>query len=362
MLQVCEDFVIPSILGMFFNAPMIIYLLFFNDISIVGLTIANVIGNFLRVAVQVPVLYKHGYRFKLFINLKDERIKKILILIIPVIIGSGANSLNMVVDMKVASSLGDGAVSGLDFAQKIIVFANTAITTSIVTVMYPLMANKLNEGDNEGFSMYLTKSISIIALLLVPISIGFILLNKEIISAFYERGKFNDVAVGITASAFLGYSLVLPFTGVRDILNSSLFSMQKTKVTTINGIIGVVVNVILSISLSKIFGIFGVAIASTIASMITAVLLFISTRKFVGNFDVFPMIIKLFKISLSAIVMLLALTLLNNKINLNNAILTILLNGVVGAIIYFIACKILKVEEFNEVIDMIKNKVSKRGI
>ena len=362
MLQVCEDFVIPSILGMFFNAPMIIYLLCFNDISIVGLTIANVIGNFLRVAVQVPVLYKHGYRFKLFINLKDERIKKILILIIPVIIGSGANSLNMVVDMKVASSLGDGAVSGLDFAQKIIVFANTAITTSIVTVMYPLMANKLNEGDNKGFSMYLTKSISIIALLLIPISIGFILLNKEIISAFYERGKFNDVAVGITASAFLGYSLVLPFTGVRDILNSSLFSMQKTKVTTINGIVGVVVNIILSISLSKVFGIFGVAIASTVASMITAVLLFISTRKFVGHFDIFPMIIKLLKISLSSMVMILVLTLLNNMINLNNAILTILLNSLVGASIYLISCKILKIEELNELIDMIKNNVYKRVI
>lgn len=362
MLQVCEDFVIPSILGMFFNAPMIIYLLCFNDISIVGLTIANVIGNFLRVAVQIPVLYKHGYRFKLFINLKDERIKNILILIIPVIIGAGANSLNMVVDMKVASSLGDGAVSALDFAQKIIVFANTAITTSIVSVMYPLMANKLNEGDNEGFSMYLTKSISTIALLLVPISIGFILLNKEIISAFYERGKFNDVAVGITASAFLGYSLVLPFTGVRDILNSSLFSMQKTKITTINGVIGVVVNIILSISLSKVFGIFGVAIASTIASMITAVLLFISTRKFVGNFNVIPMIIKLLKISLSAMLMFLVLILLNNMISLNNSILTILLNGVVGAIIYFIACKILKIEEFNEAIDMIKSKLFKKEI
>ncbi|WP_305154015.1 murein biosynthesis integral membrane protein MurJ, partial [uncultured Clostridium sp.] len=299
MLQVCENFVIPSILGMFFNAPMIIYLLFFNDINIIGLTIANVIGNFLRVVVQVPVLYKHGYKFKLFINIKDERIKKILMLIIPVIIGSGANSLNMIVDMKVASSLGDGAVSALDFAQKIIVFANTAITTSIVSVMYPIMANKLNEGDNEGFSIYLKKSISIIALLLVPISIGFILLNKELISAFYERGKFNDIAVGITSSAFLGYSLVLPFTGIRDILNSSLFSMQKTKVTTINGVIGVVVNIILSISLSKIFGIFGVALASTIASMITAILLFISTRKFVGNFNVIPIIIKLLKILLS---------------------------------------------------------------
>lgn len=361
MLQVCEDFVIPSILGMFFNAPMIIYLLFFNDINIIGLTIANVIGNFLRVVVQVPVLYKHGYKFKLFINIKDERIKKILMLIIPVIIGSGANSLNMIVDMKVASSLGDGAVSALDFAQKIIVFANTAITTSIVSVMYPIMANKLNEGDNEGFSIYLKKSISIIALLLVPISIGFILLNKELISAFYERGKFNDIAVGITSSAFLGYSLVLPFTGIRDILNSSLFSMQKTKVTTINGVIGVVVNIILSISLSKIFGIFGVALASTIASMITAILLFISTRKFVGNFNVIPIIIKLLKILLSAIIMFFVLVMLNNILVLNNSILTILFNFIIGVIVYFIVCKILKIEELNEAIYMIRNKVSKKG-
>ena len=91
--------------------------------------------------------------------------------------------------------------------------------------------------------------------------------------------------------AFLGYSLVLPFTGVRDILNSSLFSMQKTKVTTMNGVIGVIVNIILSITLSKIYGVFGVAMASTISSIVTAVLLFISTRRLVGNFDVVPMII-----------------------------------------------------------------------
>ena len=354
MLQVCEDFVIPSILGMFFNVPMIIYLLFFSNINIIGLTIANVIGNFLRVAIQVPVLYKYGYKFKLFIDLKDERIKRILILIIPVIIGSGANSLNMVVDMKVASSLGDGAVSALDFAQ-------TAITTAIVSVMYPLMANKLNEGDNEGFVVYLSKSVSIIALLLIPISFGFILLNKEVISIFYERGNFTASDVGLTSLAFLGYSLVLPFTGVRDILNSSLFSMQKTKVTTMNGVIGVIVNVILSITLSKIYGVFGVAMASTISSIVTAVLLFISTRRLVGNFDVVPMIIKLLKILFAAIMMLFVLVALNNVLNLDNKIIIILVNGTAGILIYSILCKILKIEEFNEAIDMIKNKVSKKA-
>ena len=60
--------------------------------------------------------------------------------------------------------------------------------------------------------------------------------------------------------------------------------------------------------------------------------------------------------------MFLVLILLNNMISLNNSILTILLNGVVGAIIYFIACKILKIEEFNEAIDMIKSKLFKKEI
>ena len=123
------------------------------------LTIANVIGNILRVVVQIPFFYKQGYNIKLYINLKDERIKRIFILIMPVIIGAGANSYKYGSGYKLASSLGDGAMLILNFAQKIIFFTNTAITTSIVSVMYPLMANKLNEGDNKGFSMYLTKSI-----------------------------------------------------------------------------------------------------------------------------------------------------------------------------------------------------------
>ena len=182
ILQVCEDFVIPSIIGIFFNAPIIIYLIFFKNVDIVGLTIANVIGNFLRVVIQIPSLYKNGYKLGFKINLKDNRLKRMLILLGPVIIGAGANSLNMIVDTNVASVLSVGALSIVDYSQKIITFANAAITTSIVSVMYPLMANKLNANDKDGFIMYLSKTIVIIALLLVPVAAGFIILNKEIVT------------------------------------------------------------------------------------------------------------------------------------------------------------------------------------
>ena len=101
---------------------MIIYLLLFRNYDIVGLTIANVIGNFFRVAVQVPSLIKHGYKYKFLINFKDERLKEIIILIIPVIIGAGANSLNMVVDKYIASYLEDGSISALGLCSKINIF------------------------------------------------------------------------------------------------------------------------------------------------------------------------------------------------------------------------------------------------
>ena len=148
-----------------------------------------------------------------------------------------------------------------------------------------------------------------------------------------------------------------------SVLRQELMMGRDLLVRNLNKQVGaqVIVNIILSITLSKIYGVFGVAMASTISSIVTAVLLFISTRRLVGNFDVVPMIIKLLKILLAAIMMLFVLVALNNVLNLDNKIIIILVNGTAGILIYSILCKILKIEEFNEAIDMIKNKVSKKA-
>ncbi len=61
--------------------------------------------------------------------------------------------------------------------------------------------------------------------------------------------------------------------------------MQKTKITTINGVIGVCINIILSINLSKYIGVTGIALASSIAAAVTSILLFNSTRKLIGDFN-----------------------------------------------------------------------------
>lgn len=360
ILQVCEDFVIPALLGIFFNFPIIIYLLLFNDVSIVGLAIANVIGNLLRVLVQIPSLYKNGYRIKFYINIKDEKLKSMIILIIPVIIAAGANSINMLVDKSVASGLITGSMAALEYSQRIIQFANTAITTSLVSVVYPIMANKLNKGDKEGFLKYLSKSIVTICMFLVPITFGVMFLSNDIVKVIYERGKFESNAVILTSMALFGYAIQLPFAGVRDILNSSLFSMKKTKVTTINGVIGVVVNVILSITLSRFFGVLGISIATSVSAIIISILLLNSTRKIVGEFNLKEIFIKVIKIILSSSIMIIILYYLNKIFIIENSFFIIAIDGVIGAVIFFVLCKMFSIEEFEEALNIIKEKIKRR--
>lgn len=361
ILQVCEDFIIPSLLGLFFNFPIIIYLILFKDVSIIGLAVANVLGNLLRVMVQIPSLYKQGYKIKLFVDLKDEKFKRMMKLIVPVIIGAGANSINMLVDKSVASGLVTGSMAALEYSQRIIQFANTAITTSLVSVVYPIMANRLNEGDKEGFLKYLSKSIVIICIFLVPITFGVIFLSNDIVKLIYERGKFDSNAVTLTSMALLGYSIQLPFAGIRDILNSSLFSMKKTKITALNGIIGVVINIVLSITLSKYFGVLGIAIATSISAFIIAILLLNSTRKLIGSFDVGELLLKIFKIIISSSIMIVVLYYLNKLININSSFIFILVDGTIGAIIFFVLCKVINIEEFEEVLSIIREKFVRRG-
>lgn len=358
ILQVCEDFVIPSILGMFFNAPIILYLIIFKDVNILGVTIANVIGNILRVVVQIPSLYRQGYNIKFRFKINDNDIKRMFVLLVPVIIGAGANSINMVVDTNIGSTLGVGIMSNLEYGQKIISFINTAITTSIVSVMYPLMANKLNEKDNKEFLQYLVKSIVVIAFILMPVTAGIMILNKEVVTIIFERNQFDATAVRLTSLAILGYSFSIPFTGVRDILNSSLFAMEKTKTTAFNGIIGVATNIILNIYLSKRYGIIGVALASSISSVIIALLLFRAIVKYTGQIDLKILLVKLAKITLTTIMMFLALLVFNYLTGITGVI-KIIIDAIVGAALYVIISIVLRIEELNEVLSMLKNKVAK---
>ena len=185
---------------------------------------------------------------------------------------------------------------------------------------------------------------------------GVILFREEIITIVYKRGMYSDSAVSLTVMALTGYAIGIFFTGVRDILNSILFSMGKTKITAKNGVIGVIINIALSLTLSKKFGILGITISSSIAMMVTSILLLINITKLVGEFKVKPLMLKLTKIVISSAIMSLVIILAKGFIDSMPIILFVIVGTIIGIITYFIMTLILKIEEVKEIVNLFKNK------
>lgn len=357
LLQINEDFVIPSILGLFFNFPMILYLVLFRNFDITGLAVANVIGNFLRVVVQIPSLLKHNYKYQFIIDFKDENVKKIIYLIIPVVIGAGANSINMVVDKNLAASLHrSGSISALEFSQKLVFFINNIVTASVTSIIYPLMANRLNEGKMDEFVTLIKKSVIYVFIFLMPIGIGISILGKDVVKAVYFM---DENGMSLTSSALIGYGIGTSFTAVRDILNSTLFSMGKTKITAINGIIGVIINIILSIVMSKHMGIIGITLASSIAMAVTQFLLFISIIKINKKIELNDIIKKMMLIILNSIIMgiLVFVMYLFLKNYISKSLMRLVICSIVGIIVYFVSSNVLKIDEIDEIVGLIKKKI-----
>ncbi|MGL5149069.1 MAG: murein biosynthesis integral membrane protein MurJ, partial [Clostridium sp.] len=361
ILQVHEDFIIPSLLGLFFNLPMILYLFFAGEYSVLGLTIANVIGNMSRVVFQIPSLIKNGYRYEFYVNVKDTRIKRILIIIMPVLISAGASQLNFVVDRNLASHLESGSYTALDYSQRLIFFINSIITAPLINIIYPVIANKITSNNLNEVNVILKKGISYLVLLLTPITIGILILNKDIVSIVYERGLFGKESVNLTSMAFMGYSIGVMFTGVRDLLNSTLFALGLTKITTFNGIIGVIINIILSVLTFKYLGVYGIALSASIAMIVTSIPLLRSVISRLKDIKIKDILIMFIKVSISSLIMGVSIVVLKKILIDSSNIVGFIGCVAIGVIIYLIAILLLDIDEVNDIKHTIYSKLSKGG-
>ena len=101
----------------------------------------------------------------------------------------------------------------------------------------------------------------------------------------------------------------------------------------------------------------GISIATSVSAIIIALLLLSSTSKIIGTFDVKELLIKVIKIFISSVIMIITLYYLNKFLVIESSFFIIILDGIIGAIIFFALCKIFRIEEFEEALNIVKNKL-----
>lgn len=365
IVQALDEFISPAIVGIVMNIPIILYIVFGKSNNIVGLTIVTIIGNAVQILVYLPWLIKNKYRYNFYINFHDSRIKKMFYLISPILIGIGVEKINSIVNKIVASGLSHGSITALDYANKVNYMVYFTFAQAIVTVIYPSLSREGSSKNLNQFKQYLVKALKSVNLLMIPCSIGMIVLRVPIINILFKHGSFDDRAVNMTSTALLYLAIGMIFYSIRDVANRAFYALQDTRTPMINGILGVIINIVLNLTLVNIMGIGGLTLSTSISAIVTSILLIYCLRKKVGNINLYNTLISLGKISFASIIMGICITLLksyiyNNIIGLKADLLIVTFSIIIGVVVYATILFVLKEEEFFSYFKNIKNRIALR--
>lgn len=361
-LQAKENFIIPGLVGIPFNIIIIISIILSVKINIYILPIGTVLAMLSRLLFQIPSVLRFGYKYKCTLGFKENYIKKIVWLVGPVFIGVAVNQVNTMIDRALASTLVEGSISALNYSNRLNSFVMGLFIMSIGTVIYPMLSKLSANSNRDEFVKTVYNSINSVILLVIPISIGAIILASPIVSLLFERGAFDEQATNMTSIALVFYSIGMIGFGLRDILGKVFYSLQDTKTPMINGAIAMVLNIILNLILVKFMGHAGLAFATSISSIICIFLLFNSLKKKIEYFGQDKIIKTTFKSLISAIVMgiitYFVYHILSDNLGIGFIPNAISLFGAIGigAIVYGVLVIALKVEEVSMITNIVKSK------
>lgn len=365
-LQSEERFIESALADLPFNFVYITFLLFLSQyFTITALMVAAIAAEASRLLIQIPSLQKIGYRYKFTIDLKDDYMRKMAVLIPPILLSVGISDLNNLVDKSMASSLTEGSVSALNYAAILQGVILSVFITAIITVIFPILSKEANAGNYTKLKKVMQTSLNIVLLITIPATIGMIVLSNPIVKFAYQRGQFGDRAALMTSSALVFYSAGLIGSGVKILLTRVFYALQDTKTPMVNSFYALILNIVFNLLLVQSMGHSGLAFASTLSTTLTGIFLLYELRKKIGRLGLKTMIESSVKIMISAIIMGIVVYFFYNYsltaidpsrlIELVILILAVLL----GAATYVISLYIFKVDELHFLTENIKKRLNK---
>ncbi len=360
-LQINGNYAIPALIAFPYNLCIIISIISSSRGNLMILAFGVFFAAIAQFLFLIPFIVKKGYRYKPIINVTDPNIKYMVYLALPVFIGVAVNDVNVIVDKTMASQIYEGGISVLNYAQRLNDFAQGIVVLSISTAMYPLISKLAADNDISSFKKILSESITGINILVVPCTIGAMVLSQPIIEMLFGRGAFDKQAIEMTAYALFFYAIGMTGIGLRQILSRSFYALQDSKTPMINASIGVVVNIILNLILSRFLGVGGLALATSISATFITVLLITGLRKKIGAFGFRNITISFFKILSASVLMgIIAKVFFNYLTTTLSQNLSLLLAMAVGAATYFVLIYFMKIEDVDAVVKAVRKRIGER--
>lgn len=286
ILNVRGHYFMPAVSPAFLNLAMITSALLLTPLfeqPITALAVGVLLGGVLQLALQLPLLWRFGYRPKLDFSFADPTVRRIVTLMLPGIAGVAIYQINVVVSRLLASFLPQGSVSWLYYGQRLFEFPQGIVIASLAQAVLPAMSRQLTADDHEGFRGSLHYAFELLLLLILPASIGLVLCAEPIYSLFFLGGEFSAESVRQSSLALAAYAPGLIFVGASRVMVPAFYALQDTRTPVWVSFWTLLVNAGLGLALMQPLAHLGLALALTLASLFNALLLAWMLRRRLGG-------------------------------------------------------------------------------
>lgn len=361
ILQSLGEFYIPSIISLVSNGFLILYLLIFKDkFGVRGVAIAMLVSWSTQFVVQIPSLIKKGYRYSPLLSFKNEGIKKVCVLALPIIFSTWVQPINNLINIRLASGLADsGSVAALDYANKLYIILVGVFTFSITNLIFPSLSRASTEGNDEKFSSLTRLALKYVIIIIMPVMVGFMIISTPIIRLFYERGQFDAHSTALTSTALFFYSAGMLGYGVQEICNKAFYSMHDGKTPMKVSVAGISVNILLSIILIELFDMthWALAFSASVAANLMGIALLIALNKKGHNILNRELIIHFAKVAAATLIMAISAYMAHKFIKNASKLVAVVVPAAIGAVVYVICCLIFKIKELSDIINAVFSKI-----
>ena len=229
VLNVFRRFAIHAFTPVMLNLSIIgaaIFLARWVDPPVVALAWGVAIGGLAQLLLQVRPLLAIGMLPKAGFAWRDEGVRRVLIAMGPAVIGVSAAQISALINTQLAALLGDGRISWITYADRLMEFPSALLGVALGTILLPSLAQHHSDSDSAQYSALLDWGLRLAVLLALPAAVALAILALPLVSTLYQYGKFTVNDVMQTRAALLGYSIGLPALILVKILAPGFYARQ----------------------------------------------------------------------------------------------------------------------------------------
>lgn len=359
----------PAVSWLLYNLSFIVSVYVFrNTLGLKGVCIGSLVGAISMVAVQLPAILKRGGRYTPTFDIKSQEIRKYWKLFLPIMLGMSLTQINiMMMPTIIGSLVGEGAITSLNFANRLMFIPIGLFGSAISMAVFPAMSQMTSAGDMDATDLLLVRSIRATLFFSLPCAVLMFVVGLPAIRLALGYGKFDYNDCAATAIALYGFAVGLAGHTVVQVIIRGFYSRKDSVTPVATGVCCLLITIPLSLVLIKTplrHG--GVALAVSISALFnTIILMILAKRKLNLRMNLLaPMIMKMVPATLVMFAVGAAANKMfhlgPNNFSHSTALAAFVVVSGASCLAFAAMCKILKIEEFDAVLSFALRKFMKK--